>query len=554
MAGRIGVLLTTLALLLAPTATQPATANAGTYDVYSCIQPDGAVAPVDGWTPFSTNSNMVAEDDCTQGGILSAGMLGWVEVPDGAQAGWTFLPPPGTSIAQATLNWEYGNADNEDTRSATAVESLEAPYHGSIPFATCVRSHGCCCSTYQASFKPNTPTSVPVQDLQPERGGASVAGITVVMECAGASGDEYCDGASTRFAASSGVRTATLALEDDSPPLLTVIGGSLTTGTELEGTQTLAISGSDSGSGIYQAILEVDGKEAQSTMIDNNNGHCQNVGQTTDGRPAFLYVVPCKLEINDQYLSFNLAGIPDGPHKLSVRVTDAAGNSTTVLNREVVIGRGACNGTCGDQAKLAPDDPKLLEPLPQRYPRSAMAFSGSLLEPTGAPVGGARVELLEQASYTGAPTKLVASTTTNLVGQWAFAVPKGPSRVLTVAWRSHVLDAGYATQLALHESVIADIGLKAPRRVRVGRPFDFRGNLAGGYIPPERSTIQFEIFFLGRWRTIETLHTNARGAFAYRYSFSTGKGISYRFRASIHYSRAYPFLAATSQAVRLEVR
>jgi hypothetical protein len=123
-----------------------------------------------------------------------------------------------------------------------------------------------------------------------------------------------------------------------------------------------------------------------------------------------------------------------------------------------------------------------------------------------------------------------------------------------VAWRSHALDTTYAAQLEYHESVFAGIGLKAPRRVRVGVPFSFRGELAGGYIPPERGTIQMEIFFLGRWRTIETLRTNARGRFAYGYTFSTGAGSSYLFRASIQYSHAYPFLASTSHTVRIRVR
>ena len=70
----------------------------------------------------------------------------------------------------------------------------------------------------------------------------------------------------------------------------------------------------------------------------------------------FCMCVPCTLEVNDQYLSFNLAKIPDGPHKLTVLVTDAAGNATTAFNREVIVGRGACNGTCDDQAKLAASD------------------------------------------------------------------------------------------------------------------------------------------------------------------------------------------------------
>ena len=212
-------------------------------------------------------------------------------------------------------------------------------------------------------------------------------------------------------------------------------------------------------------------------------------------------------------------------------VTDAAGNSTTVLNREVIVGRGACNGTCDDQAKIAASDPRLLKRITRRYTRSAIRLSGTLREPTGAPVAGARLELLQQASYTGAPVRLIAGTTTNAGGKWTFTVPKGPSRLLRVAFRSHALDGGYAAQLEYHESVFADIGLKAPRRVQVGVPFDFRGELAGGYTPPEHNSIQMEIFFLGRWRSIETLRTNSRGRFAYRYTFSTGAGTSYLFRA-----------------------
>ena len=556
---RVGLLLTTLVLLLAAPAIQASPANAGAYDVYTCTQPNGDPAPADGWTPFTNNANMVAEDDCAQGGYLAAGMLGWKEVPVAAESGWTFLPPAGTRVKQASLHWDYNNSDWQDTGAATAFESLEAPYRGSRPFKTCVHSEPCCCSgPWEGRVSESNLVTVPEGDLVPERvqGGGSgpPAGITMVSGCTNPDGGgDYCDGASLKYAAVALMSMATITLEADSPPQVTVVGGSLTAGTELEGTQTLAITGTDTGSGIYKAILDVDGKEAQSTTVDNNGGHCENVGQTTDGRPAFLYVVPCKLEVNDQYVSFSLADIPDGPHRLTVLVTDAAGNATTVLNREVIVGRGACNGTCDDQAKLAVSDPKLLKPLTRRYARSAITLSGSLREPTGSPVAGARLELRQQASYTGAPVRIIAATTTNAAGGWTFAVPRSPSRVLLVAWRSHALDAGYAAQIEYHERVFADIGLKAPRRVRVGVPFDFRGELAGGYIPPEHGTIEMEIFFLGRWRTIETLHTNSRGRFAYRYTFSTGAGSAYRFRASIQYSSAYPFLAATSRPVRVRV-
>ena len=551
---RTCLLLIMLVLGLAAPVAQPSPAEAGTYDVFSCTQPDNAAAPIDGWTPFSNNADMLAEDDCAQGRDLTAGMLGWVQVPVGAESGWTFLAPAGTSLKQATLHWDHGNADNVDTGGASAFESLQAPYRGALPFDSCVHSKGCCCSTALIHLSPETLVTVPTHDLEPDWGGPA-ASITMTAGCTSEDGGEgHCDGGALEFAAYSGIGAATITLEADSPPQVTVIGGTLPAATELEGTQTLAINATDAGSGIYQAILEVDGKEVQNTIVDNNGGHCEDVGQTTDGRPAFLYVVPCKLEINDQYLSFSLSKIPEGPHKLTVLVTDAAGNATTAFQRDVVIGRGACNGTCDDQAQLAASDPAFLKPITRRYTQSAMALSGVLHEPSGAYVAGAQLELLQQASYTGAPLVPIATTISNPTGGWSFDVPRGPSRLLRVVWRSHALDSGYATQLEYHERVFADIGLKAPRHVRVGTLFGFRGQLAGGYIPPERSTVQMEIFYSGKWRTIETLRTDSHGRFVYAYAFSTGRHSSYLFRASIQYSQAYPFLAATSRPVRVRIR
>ncbi len=559
-AGRVGLLLTIVALLLAAPAIQPPAANAGTYDAYSCAQPDGAAASTDGWTPTASNSDVETEDECGEGGYMWAAVIGDKAVPVGSEAVWAFVPPAGTVIHEATLYRTFNNSDNEDTGDGFTFENLKAPYRFSTPFERCGVStayHYSCSTTglFMGRFAPDMEVKVPSEDLLPESGGPA-AGIYMSAGCWGGLGgsEEHCDGGTTGPIGYAGLAGATITLEDNTSPKVTVVGGTLTTGTELEGEQNLAITGTDTGSGIYQAILEVDGRETQSTTVDNNGGHCENVGQTTDGRPAFLYPVPCALEVNDQYVFFNMAGIPDGPHRLTVLVTDAAGNATTVLNREAIVGRGACNGTCGDQAKLAASDAQLLKPITRRYAHSAVALSGSLREPTGAPVAGARLELLQQASYTGAPMPAIAATTTNAAGEWTFVVPRGPSRVLLVAWRSHALDTGYAAQLEYHESVFADIGLKAPRRVRVGVPFDFRGELAGGYIPPERSIIEMEIFFGGRWRTIETLRTNPRGRFAYGYTFSTGAGSSYVFRAVIQYTHAYPFLASASRSVRVRVR
>jgi hypothetical protein len=561
-ASPLWLLLTVMAVAFAAPVARPATAIAGVYDVFSCSQPNGAAAPIDGWTPTVSNADVETEDECGEGGYMWAAVIGDKTVPVGSEATWAFVPPPGTLIHEATLYRTFNNLDNEDTGIAFTFENLKAPYRFSTPFERCGVStayHYECSTTgvFMGRLAANTEVEVPSKDLLPERGGPA-PGIYMVAGCGGGTGggSEHCEGGTTGPIAFAGLASARITLEDNASPRVTVVGGSLSSGTELEGEQNLAITGTDTGGGIYQALLEVDGTVAQTTPVESNNGHCENVGQTSDGRPAFIHAVPCALEVNDQFVFFNMAGIPDGPHRLTVQVTDAAGNATTVLNREVVVGRGACNGSCGDHARLAARDARLLKPFTRRYARSGLKLTGTLREPTGSPVGGARLELLQQASYTGAPLRTIAATKTNAAGEWTFAVPRGPSRVLLVAWRSHALDSGYAAQIEYHERVFAAIGLAAPRSVRAGVPFAFRGRLLGGYIPPEHSIIQMEIFFLGRWRTIETLHTDARGRFAYRYTFSpeaAGRP-SYLFRALIQYSRSYPFLAATSRSVRVKVR
>jgi hypothetical protein len=554
-----GLLLIAFVLSIAAPAVQPAGAQAGTYDDYSCAQPDGAAAPIDDWTPTASNLDMEIEDACGDGGPMWAAVIGDKAVPVGSEAQWAFLAPAGTIIREATLYRMFNNVDNEDTGNGFTFENLKAPYETSPPFERCgvsIAYHYSCSTTagaFMGNFAPDMEVKVPSEDLRPERNGPA-AGLYMSVGCGGGGGGsaEHCEGGTSGPIAFAEITSATVTLEDDSPPRVGVVGGSLTTGSELEGTQTLAITASDTGSGIYQAILEVDGKQVQATTIDNNNGHCENVGQTTDGRPAFLYVVPCKLEINDQYVTFNLTGIPDGPHKLTVLVTDAAGNKTTAFTREVIVGRGACNGTCLDQAQLAVSNPKMLKPVTRRYARSAIKLSGVLREPTGVPVPGATLELLQQAASIGAPTVPIATTTTNAAGQWTFDVPRGPSRALVVAWRSHALDPGYASQIEYHERVFADIGLAAPRRVRAGVPFTFRGKLIGGYIPREGDIVQMEILYLGRWRTIETVRSTRTGTFRYGYTFSqAGKG-AYLFRASIRKNSTYPYLPTTSHPIRIK--
>ena len=99
----------------------------------------------------------------------------------------------------------------------------------------------------------------------------------------------------------------------------------------------------------------------------------------------------------------------------------------------------------------------------------------------------------------------------------------------------------------------AGVRLSAPRRVRPGRAFAFRGGLAGGYIPPGGALVSLEIFFGGEWREIALLRTNRRGVFAYRYTFAAIGPATYRFRAQLPHTIGYPFASGASRSSYIHV-
>ena len=98
----------------------------------------------------------------------------------------------------------------------------------------------------------------------------------------------------------------------------------------------MAFSASDPGAGVYEAVFSVDGQVVQSTVLDENGGRCRNVGETSDGLPAFLYVQPCLGTVSAD-VAFDTTRLPNGAHHLIVSVVDAAGNAAPVLDRNIVV-------------------------------------------------------------------------------------------------------------------------------------------------------------------------------------------------------------------------
>ena len=129
---------------------------------------------------------------------------------------------------------------------------------------------------------------------------------------------------------------ADIVLEQTVGPTASNVSGELATAPAVRGTSDVAFDASDPGSGVYEAVFSLDGQTVQTTVLDGNGGHCQNVGGTSDGLPAFLYTQPCAPSVSVD-VPFDTTGISNGTHHLIVSAIDAAGNSAPVLDREITV-------------------------------------------------------------------------------------------------------------------------------------------------------------------------------------------------------------------------
>lgn len=317
-----------LGLALAPGAV------AGKYHVYACRTPSGASAPADGWTGSVAGGGAhddYAKNTCTEGGALVAALGDQtIHIAGLDQAMWTFSVPAGETMAGASL-WRAGDADGGAAINATYAFWLAGPKETSV-FDECVYVASCT-SGKGLSGRPLAAENrvvVPVANL-----GSS---LYVRASCEGLA--EYkCPegkGDANGYAAVVDVYAADILLEQGGGPVAKEVSGPLATEKTVQGKSDLVFNATDPGAGIWEAVFSVDGKVVQSSVPNEYGGHCKNVGETTDGTAAFLYLEPCP-QTEGADVGFDTTAVSNGAHHLVVSVMDAAGNSAPVLDREVDV-------------------------------------------------------------------------------------------------------------------------------------------------------------------------------------------------------------------------
>ncbi|HTA37106.1 MAG TPA: hypothetical protein VK761_10350, partial [Solirubrobacteraceae bacterium] len=423
-----------------------ASAHAGTYHVYSCRTPGGGVAPVDGWSGSVALGG--AFDDytlntCGEGGALIAALGDQtIHAANVDQASWMFAAPTGFRVLAATL-WRVAGAQGGHGLDSTYQAWLAAPSI-TTPFDECLYSQGC-----PLKGEPGQPLSplnrlvIPAASVGQTLYASAACGGGPGKECPAGSGD------ANGFAAALYLYAADITLEQPEGPHASSTGGELASAATVHGSSDVTFDATDPGSGVYEAVFSIDGQVVQRTPLDANDGRCRDVGQTTDGTAAFLYVQPCVASLSAD-VPFDSTAVANGAHHLLVDVIDAAGNAAPVLDRTVTIDNPPAGGAAG-----APGPPNGVNASAQaalsvqwRGTRKARLISGygrahvvagRLTAPGGAPISGATIELHATPASAGARPIAMPSPRTDASGRFSVRLSGGlSSRTLRFAYRAHV--------------------------------------------------------------------------------------------------------------------
>jgi hypothetical protein len=403
-------------------------------------------------------------------------------------------------------------------------------------------------------MSPSNRLAVPAADLG--------SALTLNVGCGWGLPGQECPGGfseSHGYAAAVYLYAADLTLEQGAGPSASGVGGELASSPTVGGRSDVTFSASDPGAGVYEVVFSVDGQVVQSSVVNENGGRCRNVGQTSDGSLAFLYLQPCLGSVSGD-VGLDTTRIANGAHHLVVSVMDAAGNSAPVLDREITVYNppppGAPNGkNASSQAGLSVRWKSTTRAAITSDLWSRHTITGRLTTTAGVPITGAQIEVLATPSSAGMAAVTMRSLTTDGQGRFALSLPKDlSSRTLRFVYRAHLGDPTPAATGTLTLRVRAAIALRvSPRTARVGSRIRFEGYLRGGPVPGEGKQLVLEARSPGGpWIEFQVVRTSSRGAFHASYRFKFPGPAVYQFRVRSEPESDYPYAAGASNRVTVQ--
>lgn len=339
------------------------------------------------------------------------------------------------------------------------------------------------------------------------------------------------------------VRHLVLRLRDSKAPDVE-LGGALTSGQTLRGAEALAVDGSDGGSGVRRAYLEVNGAPAGTHELG-----CELA------RRISLRMRPCPREATSTFAA-NTAARPfrqglDSIRACMVDYAQRTGANSRCATRTVRVDNDCpVDGDAREgriQARLHGT---------RRHRRLARgrhpSLAGRLTGDGGEPLPGAKVCVASTPRVDGASERVLATPTTDARGRFDARLPARPSREIRVAYWP---DSEHVTERYLRMRVPASprLRVRPSRTLHNGERVRFRISLPGP--AAQHREVSLRARAGGRWLRIRSGHTNDRGRWLghYRFHSTTGER-TYRFRAFVPRQPGYPYEGGRSAVRRVRVR
>ncbi len=326
-------------------------------------------------------------------------------------------------------------------------------------------------------------------------------------------------------------------LLESGPPSANIAGGTLVNGDLQSGTRTLRYNATDDQSGVETVEVLVDGSVALKRDFGSECPH-------TD-------YAAC-MKTRSEELQVETGALTNGTHRLRVRVTDAAGNTSESLGQSVEV-----------------SNQTIAEAPPLRGGRVTAAFAGTskrtftvryssrpkvigrLTDADGNPVAKAPVSVVENVA--GRPPNVTPVGQTEADGKYSFRLSRhGGSRTVRVQYQS--ADGGAAIQsLPLRLKVRAAASLRVTLN---GVHVRYLGNVVSPLIPRRGVVVHIQGRRKGgAWQSFSSQRVRPPGRFSGSYRLRVRRpGVALQFRTVIAKTPGYPYETGVSATVTRRVR
>jgi len=339
------------------------------------------------------------------------------------------------------------------------------------------------------------------------------------------------------------VRGMEVTLSEDVAPVVLRPGGSILTAGPQSGNRTLTYSASDPQSGL--------------SKVDVLLGESVVASHDLTPRCAYSDFTVCPASVDDT-LQIDTRAVPNGVHRLTLRVRDAAGNERLVSadnTVEVANAPEAASGAgFGVRARYGlsaqfrgTSRPTLTVSYGRRVSVHGRLTNGSLPVAAGMPI-----EVVQTFSRKGMLDGVAARTETKADGSFSVGLKTiRPSRSLRLV--SRPTGGGEVVSRTLRLRVRAASLLRASLR---GRTVRFSGRVLSAPIPGRGKKVLMEGRSPGSaWTQFKSFRTNRSGRFSGTYRLRVRRpGVVLKIRAVIPSEGGYGYLSSRSRAALLRVR